>query len=172
VYFLSRKRVPKMPRRFYEIKWAFSGEKFPRKQKAERSRWNSPLLAKTIALSASSGRRSGKSRIVDTIGRGGELLIRDTLFQVELAISLPNVQKSIDTLQQLAQQPALQRPPHPASGAPGVCLPPKPDFGIGPPRFEYGLPIGSHLPALDPKRFCADPVERAIKATLESQRQK
>ena len=124
----------------------FFGNKFSRKQEAERVCWDPPFLANAVTLGASSRGGSGKSSIVHTIGCGREPLLTDALFQVELPIGLADVQESVDTAQQFAQQSAFELSPNPARIAARVRFPSEPYLGH-PPVAPRTRPANRLLPA-------------------------
>src|SRR5215470_7967251 len=100
MYLLSRNCVLKTSRRLNKIKWVFFGNKFTREQEAERLRWNPPYVANAATFGTNCCGGSGKSRIIHTIGSGGELLFTNALGQIELPIGLADVQESVDAAEQ------------------------------------------------------------------------
>src|SRR5262245_60563326 len=151
VYFLSSNRTLKSSGRLDNIQRSFLGDQFSSKEKTECVCWDPPFLTNSVTLAAGGRGRGRKSCIIYAIGCGREPLLTNTLLQVEPPIGLADVQQSVDTAQQLSQQWAFKLSPDPGRVAAHVRFPSEPYLGTDLSRLEHGLPIRSHLPAMNPK---------------------
>src|SRR5262245_10008982 len=169
VYSLFLNCILKPLRCLNDIQRSLLREQFSCKEKTECVCWDPPFLTNLVTFDASGSGCGRKSCIVYAIRCGSEPPLTNTLLQVELSIGLADVQKSVDTAEQLAQQLAFESSPDPARVAARVRFPSEPYLGTGPSRLEHSLPIGCHLPALDPKHVRAHSAQCAPKPALKSQ---
>ena len=159
VYFLFPDCILKPLRRLDDIQRSFLREQFSRKEKTECVCWDAPFLTNSVTFAASGSGRGRKSCIVYAIWCGSEPPLTNTLLQVELPIGLADVQKSVDTAEKLAQQPAFESSPDPARVAARVRFPSEPYLGTWPvaPRTQPANrpPPASPGSKARPRPFCA-----------------
>jgi hypothetical protein len=169
VYFLSPSRNLKSLRRLDDIQRSFLCEQFSREEKTECACWDPPFCTNSVTFAASGGGGGGNPGIVNAMRCGSKPLLGDALLQIELPIGFADVQESIDTAQQFAQQLAFELLPDPNRVAARISVPAKPNWNTNPSRFKHGLPIGGHLPALNPKHVRTHVTKFALKAAFKSQ---
>src|SRR2546428_704993 len=128
MYFLLSKRILEELRRLDDIQRSFFSNHLSCKQKAECICWYAPFRTNSVTFAAGGSGRGRKSRIVYAIWRGNEPALTDTLLQVELPISLADVQEAVDTVEKFAQQSAFELSPDPACVAARIRFPSEPYF--------------------------------------------